>query len=330
MTDMKFSLASPETVTITVQTIDKLLRAGDGDAALLYLYVLKTHGHSTPDEAAAALDRTKGSIASAMAVLSRLGLIKLDYGEAGPPPEMQRDAVPEPSPDEVRRYTLEEMKRELMDGSPFSAVVDETQRSLGKILSPDELLRLFGIYDALRLPPEVIMLLITHCIAESRRSDGGRAPSLRYIEKAAYTWEREGVLTLDKAERYIKDLDIRRSVSGEIKNALQIRDREFSATEKKYVDGWIEMGFAADAVAVAYDITVVYTGKLTWKYIDGIMKNWHNRGIHTRQEIADKDKLPGAKGGSGGAKTAGQKFGAPDQAELERMKRVLEKIKEEE
>ena len=385
MAKTKFILPGPETVTISGQTIDKLLRAGDGDAALLYLYILKTRGQGTSDEAAEALEKSAGGIAAAMEVLSRLGLIKLDDdisgdGPAAPqieaqqhtdlrsaapqreaPPHTdprsatpqreapqhtdprlaapQREAQPaatqpaapqrEAPPNEPRSCSIDEIRQELTTGSAFSSVVDETQRSLGKILSPDELQRLFGIYDGLRLPAEVIMLLLTHCISESRRSGGGRMPSMRYIEKAAYTWEREEIFSLDKAEEYLKAFEASRSARGEIKRTLQINDREFSATEKRYVDGWIENGFTAAAVEIAYDRTVIKTGKPDIRYMNGIMSNWHSRNLHTPKEILEKDGRSNGNGLRKDQKDSGQKFGAPDQEELLRMERLLKKIKEE-
>ena len=175
MSDTMISLPGSETFTLTGQTIDKLIRAGDGDAALLYLYILKTRGQSTSSEAAIALDKGKGWVASAMAVLSRLGLVHLDDSpeeethpggaalnatsrSAPHPPSgagtgAQQVTTPGYPPDQPRQYTQEEVTREILTGTDFSIVVDETQRRLGKHLSGDELLRLFGIYDSLRLPP---------------------------------------------------------------------------------------------------------------------------------------------------------------------------------
>ena len=334
MAKTKFILPGPETVTISGQTIDKLLRAGDGEAALLYLYILKTRGLSSSDEAADALGRSAGGIADAMAVLARLGLIKLDDAVTEEKPEARvQEAPAEPPPmEEQRSYTIDEINKKTQEGSDFSTVVEETQRSLGKILSPDELQRLFGIYDGLRLPAEVIVLLVTHCITESRRSGGGRMPSVRYIEKAAYTWEREGIFTLDRAEDYLKMLDARRSALTEIKRALQINDREFCASEKRYVEGWVACGFGADAVGIAYDRMLIKTGKLVWNYIDSIMNSWHSQNLHTAREILEKD---GRINGSGQRKDqrkelkdGNEKFGAPNREELQRMERLLKKIKE--
>jgi len=322
---MKITLPGSETVTLTGQTIDKLIRAGDGDAALLYLYILKTHGQKTSSEAAIALDKSKGWIASAMAVLSRLGLVHLDDNDDKGVSPAESKALPE----EPRKYTEDEVKQEIINGSDFSVVVDETQRRLGKILSPDDLLRLFGIYDYLRLPPEVIMQLITHCIKESHTSGDGRTPSIRYIEKAAYTWEREGLFTLEKAEEYLKKLEARKSIRGQIKRAMQIRDRELAETEKRFVDGWIEMGFGPEEIAIAYDRTITNTGERALPYMDSIIKKWHNKGLLTVSQIMEKDSRQKRNTSGVYGRTGTQKHGDPSQKEMERMQRLLNKIKEE-
>jgi len=335
MSNISFKLPGSETVTLTGQTIDKLIRAGDGDAALLYLYILKTNGQKTSSQAAIALDKSKGWVASAMAVLSRLGLVQLDdedsdlSGKASEPRREPSGSSAGSSPEEPRQYTESEVKHEILTGSDFAVVVDYTQGRLGKILSPDELMRLYGIYDNLRLPSEVILQLITHCIKESSKTGDGRTPSVRYIEKAAYTWEREGLFTLEKAEEYLKALEARKTEQGEVKNALGIRGREFSATEKKYVDSWIDMGFETGAIAIAYDRAVIKTGGLSLPYMDGILKNWHNKGLHTAEQIRDKDSGK-RQDKTGPAKNNGlQKHGDPNREEIERMQRLLDKTKDE-
>jgi len=327
MSDIKITLPGSETVTLTGQTIDKLIRAGDGDAALLYLYILKTRGQSTDSEAAIALNKGKGWVASAMAVLSRLGLALLDDDtKTGARSEAVASGVPVEEP---RQYTQDEVLGVITAGSDFTIVIDETQRRLGKKLSPDDMLRLYGIYDYLRLPPEVILLLITHCIKESRTTGDGRAPSVRYIERAAYTWEREGVFSIEKAEEYLKSLEAIKSARGEIKRALQIRNREFTATEKHYVDGWIKMGFEPEAIAIAYDKTVIATGGPSMPYMDKIIKGWHSKEMHTARQVADMDGVRSKKNTPSGARRSGQKHGEPNQQEIERMTRILNKIKEE-
>jgi DNA replication protein DnaD len=233
-----------------------------------------------------------------------------------------------PQSSEPRRYSSDEISREIVANPDFSALVDETQRSLGKILSPDEIERLLGIYDGLRLPSEVILQLTTHCITESRGRGGGRMPSMRYIEKAAYEWERKGILSLDRAEEYLKSLESYKSARGEMKRALQINSRELSASEKRYVDGWIAMGFDSDAVEIAYDRTVTNCGQFAWGYINKIMNNWHGMGLHSPREILERDRKPDKNEPLKNKKSADNKFGATNAEDFERMKRLLKKIKE--
>ena len=324
MSEIKFTLPGSETFTLTGQTIDKLIYAGDSDAALLYLYILKTHGQSTSTEAAKALDKGKGWIASASAVLSRLGLLQLDSTGTAETEIEVKAPLKEP-----RKYTEDEVKSEILAGTDFSVIVEETQRRLGTILSPHDLMRLYGIYENLRLPPEVIMQLITHCIKECSITGDGRAPNIRYIEKAAFTWEREGIFSLERAEEYLKALEERKSVRGEIKKILQVRDRELSETQKRFVDGWIELGFKPDTIAIAYDRAMVKTsGTNLLAYMDGIIKNWHKKGLFTAEEVKEKDSGKRTNIYTTDSRPGAQKHGDPSREEIERMQRLLNKIKD--
>jgi DNA replication protein DnaD len=140
---------------------------------------------------------------------------------------------------------------------------------------------------------------------------------MRYIEKAAYTWERAGVFSLEQAEALIKELDARRSASAAIRSALKIGPRELSASEQRYVDDWLAMGFGPDAVEIAYDRTLLNTGKLTWNYMNKIINNWHGKRLHTADEINKGDGRPARAQ----AKQKGR--AAPDSDELRRMERLL-------
>lgn len=316
---MRFKLPGAEVITLSGQTVDKLIRDGDGDAALLYLYILRTGGQSSSEEASRAIGQSPGAVRTAMATLSRLRLI--ECGEIG----ADIDNLP---PDEAPRvYSTEEIKHELENSSDFSVLVEEAQRSLGKILSPDDLTRLFGIYDNLGLPPEVILLLMTHCMSESRKKGASRPPGMRYIEKAAYTWHREEIFSLDKADAYLKSLEERKSARGKIRSALKIRDRDLASSEKRYVDEWIGMGFKSDAIEIAYDRTVLKTGKLSWAYIDSIIKNWHEKKLYTPEDILKKDTRA-AKNQKPKTSENPQKFNELDMSEVERMESYLKKLQE--
>lgn len=257
---------------------DKLISAHDGDLALLWLWLCR-EGKYDGDRAAADLCRTLSEMDRAYEKLCRIGLDK--------PPTKNRLLPPS---DELPQYTVNDvLKRSATDGS-FKEIVREAERLLGRSLSGPDLKTLFGIYDYLALPPEVIFLLLNYCVELFREKYGpGRLPSMRSIEKEAYVWVNNEILTMEQAEEFVADSKNRRSLAERIKAALGIRGRELTATERKYVYSWMDMGFDAETLAVAYDRTVTNTGSLKWNYMNKIVSSWHQKGIHSVKDIEEKD-----------------------------------------
>ena len=98
-----------------------------------------------------------------------------------------------------------------------------------------------------------------------------------------------------------------------------------TASEQRYVDAWIGMGFSAEAVEIAYDRTVLKTGKLAWSYLNSILKSWHTKNLHTAAEILEGD---GARPAQSKRKEPAAPS-SPTAADMERMKKMLEKYNRE-
>jgi len=310
MNENKFRLTREPALSVPVSDAEKLLQNADGNAALLYLYMLKTGGELEPSQAAEALKRTRHEIENAAERLKLLGLL------------MQKSPKIRPAP-EPPDYSAEELSKRTACNPGFQAVVSETQSLYGRMLSGGELRSLFAVYDYLSLPAEVMLMLIHHCIQEYRSKNGeGRLPGIRVIEKEAYIWSDREIITLERAEEYIRRQKQRGAMISKIKDALQIRGRDLSVTESEYVNSWMDMGFETEALAVAYDKTVVQTGKLVWKYMDSILKNWHSKGVHRPEEIVNMNSYKQAE-----PVKAVHKQSSGNAGELERMKRLLERIK---
>lgn len=259
--------------TITALAADRLISAHDGDVALLYIYMLRT-GSDDTEKAAGALCRTLSQIDEAAEKLRRMDILPL----------ASRDMVPAPA-DELPEYTTQDITRRASEDFGFSFIVSEAQRVLGHMLSTPDLKKLFGIYDYLRLPPEVIAILLNYCVTTSK----GRLPSMRFIEKEAFRWADNEILTPEQADAYIKASSLRRSTTVRILSLLGISDRKPSATEQKYIGAWLDMGFPEEVIEIAYDRTVTNTGSLKWAYMHKILQSWHQKGLHTAAEVEAKD-----------------------------------------
>lgn len=281
-----------ESVTITSQALGRLLDRGDGDAALLYLALLRRHGTVPPRSLAGELRWDRPRIEAAEAVLRDLGLVA---------PE----AVLEPA-EQKPAYQNTDIVQRLSQETEFAGLTAEVERRLGKKLTTPEIGTLLGLYDYLGLPADVIYLLVCHCAERvARRYGEGRRPTLRQIEKEGYAWARMGIDSQRAAVEYLKKYAERQGMLPQYMRALQLGDRLPSASEEKYLILWQEMGFSPDAVALAYDKTMLKCHELKWPYCNGILKRWHEAGVHTLAEVEERDKPsftrpPERKGSSDG------------------------------
>lgn len=290
---------------ISASEAGRLVSAHDGDVALLFLYS-RLHGGVINREAAARdLCRTMSDISAAEEKLMRMGLTG-HFTPAVPAP-----AVKLPPADELPEYRSCDITRRSQDDPEFSAIVLEAQKALGHTLSTVDLKKLFGFYDYLALPAEVILVLLNYCVSTSK----GRRPSMNYIEKQAYRWADLEILTAEQAEEYVSSCRRQSDSAAKLGRIVGIYGRELTPTEEKYIRSWVEMGFDSDAVSIAYDRTVTNTGSMRWTYINKILMSWHNAGIHTGAEVQAKDprrsrtaKISGQKAGS----AESQKISLPD------------------
>ncbi len=293
-----------EEYLLSAEEADKLLASADGRAALLYLHILRSGGFSVTS-AARVLRCSETEAAHAAETLRRLGLLRK------PQEPLPRTELPPVSAEDI-------VRRAETDGA-FKDLVSEAERALGRVLSSHDLEVLFGIYDHLGLPADVIMLLLHHCIEEYQTRNGpGRMPTMRAVEKEAWFWAEQEILNLDAAEEHLRLCRQRREASAQVKEALQIRGRDLTPTERKYVESWLALGFGTEAIAVAYDRTVSRTGRLAWKYMDTILQSWSQKGLMTPGAIETGDPAERKKPAAATAVGNSEK--------IERMKRIYDSL----
>lgn len=137
---------------------------------------------------------------------------------------------------------------------------------------------LYGVYDKLNMGADVMMLLINYCRRQERLS-------ARFLEKTAYEWHDRGVANYQAASELLDEIDRRQSQYGRVLSLFGITNRAPSESEKKYIAAWLEMGHSDDLIRMAYDRTVLRTGKLTWRYLHRILEEWKNKGYKTRRQV---------------------------------------------
>ena len=301
-------------VAMSDQAADRLLRLDNGDAALLYLHLLRHGDVANLKWEPARLDR-------AHAALKTVGMAP----DIAPAPD-----VPVENPASPPEYQTEDIVAVLGDpASSFPSLCNEVERQLGKKLNTIELKSLFTLYDHLALPVEVILLLVSWCGEETQRKYGpGKKPTMTTIRKEGFVWARKGVDTLERADAHIQRMTSLHSRENEVLRLLEISPRPLVEREKTYIAAWDEMGFDNEALRMAYERTVLKKQSMDWTYMNGILRRWHEKGLHTAASItaADRDFRP--RGGTP-VTTPAYSDTNPQQDDSEQLSRLLAQMKQE-
>ncbi len=266
-------------IVLPAQQADRLIGRGDGDAALLYLCLLRAARGVTAQELQRRLKWSQLRLHAAETALQELGLIDRPPEQKPPEPAQERPV-----------YTADDLTDLLTGDAGFRMLVPQTEEKLGKRLKTADLQILAGLYDDLGLPADVIYLLVCHCVARSEERYGpGRRPTLRQIEKEGYHWAQRGLFDQESASRYLRDWNVRRSAMSRYMQVLGLGDRRPVESEERYIADWMDKGFPPETVALAYDKTVFYKKELNWRYLNGILRRWHENGWHTEEEVRQSD-----------------------------------------
>ncbi len=272
-------------IVLPAQQADRLIGRGDGDAALLYLCLLRADRGVTAQELQRKLKWSQLRLHAAETALQELGLIDRPPEQKPPEPAQERPV-----------YTADDLTDLLTGDAGFRMLVPQTEEKLGKRLKTADLQILAGLYDDLGLPADVIYLLVCHCVARSEERYGpGRRPTLRQIEKEGYHWAQRGLFDQESASRYLRDWNVRRSAMSRYMQVLGLGDRRPVESEERYITDWMDKGFPPETVALAYDKTVFYKKELNWRYLNGILRRWHENGWHTEEEVRQSDSRKPAR-----------------------------------
>ncbi|MBR5543038.1 MAG: DnaD domain protein [Oscillospiraceae bacterium] len=280
MSVLKIKLPASRDVLIPAAAANLLFDSGDGNAALLYIYILSHSGELDISRAASRLSVSEDAVLSALDTLKKVGLCD---GDVAPPIPDRGDTIPEYSQSDVAEF--------LGSDAEFKALVSFCEDKLGKILSTVDLQTLLGIYSWLGLPVDVICLLVTSCIEQTRKKFGpGRCPTMRTIEKAAKLWAREGIFTAGRAEEYLSEQEKLGSDKMRLASLLGLQKRSLAPTEDRHISEWLRYEFSDELILLAYDKTVTNTGSLKWRYMDKILTTWYELGIKTVEDVSKKEK----------------------------------------
>ena len=244
--------------------LDKLIAVGDGDAALLYLYILR-HGGTDGSAAARALRLSADRYERAAFTLNNL------IAPAAPRTEEK--------PEQAPQYTGDELRRARLDDHTFSGLCDTAESITGRALTEGQLRCLLTLYDHLGLEAGAIIELLSYLKNEKgsvRLSD---------LRREANQWADMGITTVHAAQQYLSRRADEKPLSEAVYRALGADPAQPAPKEQRVCRFALAHGFPADAVELAVRRTGKHQGHKSLDYTLGILRRWDNAGVHTVSEI---------------------------------------------
>lgn len=198
------------------------------------------------------------------------------------------DAVPQKRPS----YKMSDVAARSSEDRALKDMYTYAESMLERPLTQSDTLTLYGLYDWLGLPVEVILMIIEHCVNLGKKTT-------KYMEAVALDWHKNGICTKEAALNRIEQFEANDRAKRRFKKLLGISGRDLSDTECRLLTEWREtMGFSEKMIKLAYEKTIMQTGKLSFQYMQAILKDWHDAGIKTpdaaQGEAKPKKTVPSA------------------------------------
>lgn len=247
-------------------TLDKLISIGDGDAALLYLYILRYGDIKDDKTAARTLKLSPERYERALFTLHALST----------PQKIAQDAQNESTPPS---YTPAELRKARLHDHKFSAVCQSAEETLGRALTDAQIRCLLTAYDFLGLSAEAIIELLAYL----KKQKG--TVRLSDIKHEAYAWADMGIYTAIDAQNYLSRKASEKPLSDSIYAALKADPDAPSPKEQRVCSFALSHGFPSESVSLAVARTHKKHGKHSLDYTLGILRQWEQKGVHTVSEI---------------------------------------------
>lgn len=277
--------------------VDRYLNEASPDDLKVLLYILRRNNFEISDEMSDFLGLTHDKIAKSFefwaqkGILGRQGTQSVSHSVREPQKQAAAAAEPagiKPASKRVIQptvsYSSEEITGMAQHSPELKFLLEEASEKLQRMLSAADCSALVYLYSFAGLPADVILMLIEYCVSIGKGN-------INYIQKTGLGWSDDGIDSHELAEEKIKRLEAGRSYAGNIKAAMGINGRGLTRSELEHIERWHnEYNSSVELATLAYEICVERLGKLSFAYINSILRAWHENGLNDVSQVENFKK----------------------------------------
>ncbi len=291
MATLRISKKSSD-IPLSTIFIDKYMCSANATYVKVYIYALRLSYDNVENafglkDIADALGVLESDVVSAFKYWDSVGVVKFSNADDGdfsleflelsekaektfaPKKIQENTSIKEAT--EKPTYTAKEIAIYIENNKGIKNMYECASKILGKPLSTNDTIILYSFYDWLRLPKDVVLVLLEYCVSLGKTS-------MRYIEKVAISWADQEINTIRRANKFVNKQNERQSYLSTLKKILQIKDRDFTEYELKYIDEWTNtLKVTEEEIKEAYELTIINTTKLSFPYMNKILVSWNEK-----------------------------------------------------
>ncbi len=251
------------------QLIISRIHDTEEDFVRVALFVVSTNNCNTKDIAKALHLKDEQKAKQALMFWKGAGLIENSTE--------QKQTVEDDDKKQKRAHlTTKEVTNFASKDYAIAFLTQECQRLTGGIITQTDINIYVSMYVVDEMPVDFILLGVAHFASLGKRS-------ARYIERALLSWQREGITTYTKAEKYLKLIEKQQEYVKRAQKAINEPESKVSKTESTIVYDWFEVfKYSEEMIAEAAEIA---KEKKSIKYINGILRRWHEQGFKTISDV---------------------------------------------
>ena len=277
--------------SVPAVVVDKYMKLASAEQLRTLLWVLR-HASEQPttQDAAEALRYTGDSVREYVAFWQQNGILQTDEPTV---PLQQTPAAQAPKPEPKKqdlpdlpeiKPTAAEILARIQETPDLEFLFGEAQKKIGRTIGYEGQCTLLLMHDRYGLPVEVILMIIGYC-AEVRKTSNG------YIAAMGKSWAQEEIDTIEKAEEKIGELHRCGKLWKELASMAGLTAPNPTAVQSEYLRAWSEeLGYGIDMIFLAYEEMANHCNKLSFAYMNKVLRNWHGKGLKSAQDVADDNR----------------------------------------
>lgn len=176
--------------------------------------------------------------------------------------------------------SVRDVARRLNESPEIAELFNEVQEVFGRTLGHDAQGNLLMLHDHYGLSTEAIVMLCSYA------KTVGKQGAVAYIMQMGKSWSEEGIVDFESASRKIARLETTHGIWEEFRTLTGIENPRPTAKQSEMLEIWSnDYGYGVEIINYAYEKTVEKKGKISYGYMNGILRSWYENGYKTIAQI---------------------------------------------